>query len=261
MRTMKVLKTTIRPLGHRGLCARLMPRGQAAPHQRPSKFVLWLLLALSLSVVHCPLSIAQPIAQSIAQSPAREVFLAAPDTIFPLLTAVNRADFVDFLESKMRAEVTNRLEGRSEMTRLTDDYIHIRMTKATTWEMKVLALTDSTAVVCTVSTACGPACDSHVQFYTTDWQPLPTTTFLPARPTMAEFIAPLPADTLASAAYLEARAQADVTLIRADLSATEPTLTLTLTTPDYMSGDAADLIRPQLLPARVYTWRDGRFVP
>ena len=198
---------------------------------------------------------------SIAQSPAREVFLAAPDTIFPLLTAVNRADFVDFLESKMRAEVTNRLEGRSEMTQLTDDYIHIRMTKATTWEMKVLALSDSTAVVCTVSTACGPACDSHVQFYTTDWQPLPTASFLPARPNVGDLIAPLPADSLASAAYLEARAQADVTLIRANLSPTEPTLTLTLTTPDYMSGDAADLIRPQLLPALVYTWHDGRFVP
>lgn len=209
------------------------------------------LLAVVLFLVHPLLS--------VAQITAKQCFLAAPDTILPLLTEVNRADFVDFLDSRMRAEVSNRFEGKSVMTALTDDYAHIRLSSSSTWEMKVLAMNDTTAVVCTVHTVCGPACDSHVRFYTTDWQPLPVQHFLPPRPGMAEFLAPLPADSVVTSAQREARAQADVTLIRADLSPSEPTLTLTLTTPDTLPTETADLLRPQLLPPRVYTWRDGRF--
>ena len=39
---------------------------------------------------------------------AKTCFKNMPDSICPLLSAVNRADFIDFLESKMKAEVTNR---------------------------------------------------------------------------------------------------------------------------------------------------------
>ena len=49
---------------------------------------------------------------------AKVCFTNMPDSICPLLTAVNRADFIDFLESKMKAEVTNRLGGKSEMTQI-----------------------------------------------------------------------------------------------------------------------------------------------
>ena len=38
-----------------------------------------------------------------AQQEAKAVFVSMPDSLSPLLTAVNRADFIDFLESKMKA--------------------------------------------------------------------------------------------------------------------------------------------------------------
>ena len=40
---------------------------------------------------------------------AQDYFIHMPDSICPLLTAVNRADFIDFMDSRMKAEVTNRL--------------------------------------------------------------------------------------------------------------------------------------------------------
>ena len=46
---------------------------------------------------------------------ARTLFVHMPDSILPLLTPVNRADCIDFLDSRMRAVVTNRLGGKSEM--------------------------------------------------------------------------------------------------------------------------------------------------
>lgn len=104
------------------------------------------LILLAICLLVLPLSLRAQL--------AKDVFKAMPDSLNLLLTSVNRADFIDFLESKMKAEVTNRFDGKSEMTALTSDYIHIRMTPQSTWEMKLLPLTDSTKVVCTVSTVC-----------------------------------------------------------------------------------------------------------
>ena len=87
---------------------------------------------------------------------AKTFFVSMPDTILPLLTEINRADCIDFLESNMRAQVTNRLDGKSEMTKLTDDYIAMNLSSQSRWQMKLLALNDSTQIICTVTTVCAP---------------------------------------------------------------------------------------------------------
>ena len=89
---------------------------------------------------------------------AKTCFKNMPDSICPLLSAVNRADFIDFLESKMKAEVTNSFGGKSEMTELSPDYIHVKMTPQSSWQMKLLSINDSTKVICVVATVCAPAC-------------------------------------------------------------------------------------------------------
>ena len=71
---------------------------------------------------------------------AKTCFKNMPDSICPLLSAVNRADFIDFLESKMKAEVTNSFGGKSEMTELSPDYIHVKMTPQSSWQMKLLPI-------------------------------------------------------------------------------------------------------------------------
>ena len=83
---------------------------------------------------------------------AKTCFKNMPDSICPLLSAVNRADFIDFLESKMKAEVTNSFGGKSEMTELSPDYIHVKMTPQSSWQMKLLPINDSTKVICVVAT-------------------------------------------------------------------------------------------------------------
>ena len=45
-----------------------------------------------------------------------------PDSIMPLLTKNDRLDFIDYLASNMKAEVTNRLGGKSEMTTISNNY-------------------------------------------------------------------------------------------------------------------------------------------
>ena len=154
---------------------------------------------------------------SLSAQLAKTCFTNMPDSLSPLLTAVNRADFIDFLESKMKAEVTNRFGGKSEMTELTPDYIRVQVTPQSTWQMKLLSVNDSTRLICTVSTVCAPACDSHIKFYTTGWEELPAASYLASLPNMNDFILPA-SDTVDVYRYQNARLQADMLLMKADLS-------------------------------------------
>ena len=189
---------------------------------------------------------------------AKTLFINMPDSLCPLLTKVNREDCIDFLESKMRAIVTNRFDQKTEMTDLGKDYIRLQMTPQSTWQMKVLALNDSTSVVCTVATVCAPACDSDICFYTTDWQPLEAEAFIQL-PTMDDFITP--PDSLSDDiyAYREARLAADVTLLQVDLSKDAPALSVSLTTPDYMVKETAEKLQPFLRRPILYRWKEGKF--
>lgn len=190
---------------------------------------------------------------------AKTCFVNMPDSLSPLLSSVNRADFIDFLGSKMKAEVTNNFGGKSEMTELSPDYIRVKMTEQSYWQMKLLPVNDSTKVICTVSTVCAPACDSHINFYTTDWKELPSSSYLPALPAINDFIAGIP-DTVDVYEYQEACRQADILLMKADLSAEDSKLTFTFTTPDYMEKKAAEKLKPFLRRPVSYSWSRGRFI-
>ena len=108
----------------------------------------------------------------------KTLFVAMPDSLSPFLTEVNRADFGDFLESGMKAEVKNRFGNTSEMTKLTSDYLFLKSTSASTLELKLLPLNDSVKVICAVSTYFAPAGDSQIAFYDTSWKKLSVNDFI-----------------------------------------------------------------------------------
>lgn len=68
------------------------------------------------------------------------LFSAMPDSLMPYLTKNNRLDMIDFMEAKMKAEVTNLLDGKSEMTALTTDSLSIRMNGVLTVDMVLITL-------------------------------------------------------------------------------------------------------------------------
>ena len=190
---------------------------------------------------------------------AKQYFVSMPDTILPLLTEINRADCIDFLESNMRAIVTNRLDGKNEMTKLTDNYIAIKLSEQSSWQMKVLALNDSTQVICTVFTACAPACDSHIKFYTTQWESLSLADYIQTMPTLSDYLPQLN-ETDYDIQTLNAVKQADLLLIKMQLSADDNTLVCSFDTPQYMEKSAAHKLTPLLQKPIVYNWNSGKFV-
>ena len=167
---------------------------------------------------------------------AKALFDSIPESVLPLLSSVNRADFIDFLESKMKAEVKNKLDGTSEMTDLTNNYIRIKLTERSTWEMKVLPVNDSTNVVCVVSTVCGPVCDSSVTFYTANWKKVPASDYIEL-PVMDDYFQLTDSARLDD--YTLYRNKMDMLLATATVSKEADTLTFALTTPQY-AGNRSD---------------------
>ena len=99
-----------------------------------------------------------------------------PDSIIPLLSHNDRLDFLDYAAAGTNAELTNRLSGKSKLLTLTDDFAHWQLTTHSDLQLKLLPH-DNGHIVCLVSTVVVDSLpDSHLRFYTTDWEPLPAST-------------------------------------------------------------------------------------
>ncbi|MCK9160998.1 MAG: DUF3256 family protein [Bacteroidaceae bacterium] len=195
---------------------------------------------------------------SYAQN-AKKTFIDMPDSLCPLLTHNNRADCIDFLNSHMKAKVQNRFDSISEMTEMSKDYIRVRLSQETTWQMKLLTVNDSTKVICVVSTACAPACDSSLKFYSTSWKEISSKdkSFINL-PQLNDFFI-TPSDSLSSYQLESVRRYADMLLVRADFNASDDALTFTFTTPDYMDKGTGDKLRLFIHPLS-YQWNGEQFL-
>ena len=187
----------------------------------------------------------------------KSVFIAMPDSIFPLLTKVNKEDCVDFLDSNMKAEVTNRFGNTAEMKTLTDDYVWMQTSSVSTLEMKLLPVNDSTKVICMVKTVCASACDSEVHFYASDWSKrLDTAAFLQL-PSADAFYQP---DSLMTKEVELAKKKADMHTLKVSLSKDDTSLAFLYTTPDYLNKEDREKL---LLVLRkepvIYQWNEGKF--
>ena len=107
-----------------------------------------------------------------------DVFKQMPDSLMPYLSANNRLDFIDFMDSNMKAEVTNQTGGTSEMTALTDDSLSIRMSDALRVDMLLLNLDEPVdsirQVIVFVETFLADSVygESVCKTYSVDWQPV-----------------------------------------------------------------------------------------
>lgn len=186
----------------------------------------------------------------------KSLFVAMPDSVAPLLTKVNREDCIDFLASDMKAEVKNRFGKPSELKKMTEDYLFMQTTSQSSLEMKLLPLNDSVQVICVVKTVCASACDSHIRFFSTDWEERPLTDFVEL-PSVDGFY--VPADSIDDV-YANIRVKADMDLMKMELSPETKTLSFFYTTPDYLSKEDRKELAPYLDKSPViYEWKDGKF--
>lgn len=188
----------------------------------------------------------------------REAFLSMPDGVLPLLSKNDRADFIDFAESGMQAVVKDRMQYSAEMTKKKDNYIRLRISAVSEFQMKVLPLTDSVNVICTVTTVEAPVRSSHIDFYTADWQKADASEYFPELD-ITDFL------TKTDEAFVEDSvmhsALADINLYEINLMSDTDAAEVTVTAEGYATKEEAERIKPWIAaaPVKLY-WKNGKFI-
>ena len=109
---------------------------------------------------------------AMAQRPnVRDAFKAMPDSLLPYLTTNDRLDLIDFIDANMKSEVANLLEGKTQMTALTDDSLSLRLNNTLVLDF-CLEPVDTGTIVCLRKTYTIGDRQKQVveERFTLDWQ-------------------------------------------------------------------------------------------
>lgn len=103
---------------------------------------------------------------------ARDAFLTAPDSAVGLIDKTQRLDMIDYMEAGMTERtVTNRRNGKSKLTQLTDSTFIIENGTAQIISATLLEGKKDT-LIAVIETLMTPAPDSHLSIYNKEWKQL-----------------------------------------------------------------------------------------
>lgn len=103
----------------------------------------------------------------------RTLFVGMPDSIMPTMTKSDRMDFLDYMDSGMRARVRNKLGGESVMTAFSDRSLTVMTSQSGRVEMVLFPLKNGENLICIIKTVTARYEDSRIQFYSEDWKSVP----------------------------------------------------------------------------------------
>lgn len=180
-------------------------------------------------------------------------FAKMPQTVLPLLDKTARLDLLDLYNSHLTPKVENVYGGQSALLAKTDDYIHIRCTDASSWQMKLLPVAHDTLIVC-ISTVRGLNTYSRLTYYRgSDWHQVKRDT---PTPSFSLFVK-------SAWGSLPARLQSSIDVLRNSpiqftLSEREPILTCALSLASLPLDAQKELTL--LLQSVQYKWASGKWV-
>ena len=168
-------------------------------------------------------------------------FEAIPDQNMLQLDANRRKDMLDMKKAGMETPVANRLGGKSEITELTDNYLKIKLSEASNFEM-ILSGDSTDRHITVIRTVCAPQCDSEISFYTTTWEPIINKEF--RKPTINDFIK----DSVDgnSPEFIKAASLADIFLVKMDYNPKTNTITATNSLKEMMPEEIYSQMSPYI---------------
>lgn len=102
----------------------------------------------------------------------RTLFINMPDSIMPTLSKSERMDFLDYLDSGMKARVRNKLGGESVMTAFSDTSLTVITSQSGRMEMALFPIKKGKNLICIIKTVTARFEDSRLSFYNEDWTPV-----------------------------------------------------------------------------------------
>ena len=112
------------------------------------------------------------IISSVMAEDMRTLFINMPDSLMPALTRSERMDFLDYMDSGMRARVRNKLGGESMMTAFSDQSLTIVTSQSGRMEMVLFPRKKNGNLICIIKTVTARFDDSRITFYNEDWTPV-----------------------------------------------------------------------------------------
>lgn len=183
----------------------------------------------------------------------RTLFINMPDTIMPVLTKSERMDFLDYLDSGMKARVRNKLGGESEMTELSDRSLTVSTSQSGRIEMVLFPRKKGVNLICIIKTVTARYDDSRLAFYDENWMPIDAAGLIE----LPQFDDYLTKEALASDSLEVLKRQSILRL--QSVSSTENGLEFQYTSLDYIGLDA-DKFRSWFKKEPVrYVWNGKRF--
>ena len=183
----------------------------------------------------------------------RTLFVNMPDSIMPTLTKSERMDFLDYMDSGMKARVQNKLGGESIMTALTEQSLTVVTSQSGRLEMVLFPYKKGTNLICIIKTVTARYDDSRLAFYNEDWMPIETGNLIE----LPHFDDYLTKEALKSDSLDMLKKQS---MLRLQLAtASDNGLEFSYTSLDYI-GEDADRYRSWLKSEPVrYIWTGKRF--
>ena len=154
----------------------------------------------------------------------------------------------------MTAKVRNRLEGFSELKRLTSDYLDLSLTERTRVEMKLLPIADSLNIIAVVKTFSGPMKMSTLTLYDAEWKRLPQKDYITFPQYEAYWVLN---DTLGHDEVKRLQSLQDMHFITISLEETSCRLVFELHPGDVEKEDAEQM--KKVLQPIVFVWDGKKF--
>lgn len=183
-----------------------------------------------------------------------EVFANAPSSVFPLLDVNTRLDMVDYFKSGMTTPSQNALEGKSQITELTPDYIDVKMTDSSTAQLIVLPA-GKQEYVAMINTVASPGLDSNMKVFLLDngeWGAAQLTAF--SKPGWKEWLT-----DDGQSHRDEVEMQVPFMLVSYKYNPASKQLVLTNNLSKFLDKDLYEDIAVYLRPQLVYTWNGSKF--
>jgi hypothetical protein len=180
-----------------------------------------------------------------------------PEFLSLTLTETNRLELVELYKGGLPAAVENLMGDSCFLTRMTDDYLHIREGESSL-EIIVLSMINDSKVICLIRTVCAPLCDSYLEFYTVNWKKLNNNVFItPAEKTQFIKAGVNPDEQKVRNALVPL----DISLMQFRYDPDSRELLQYYNTPQYLSVDDREKVAPYLKETPVvFKWNQVRFV-
>ena len=185
----------------------------------------------------------------------RSLFINMPDSIMPALTKSERMDFLDYMDSNMKARVQNKLGGESEMIELKEDMLSVRTSQSGRMDMVLFPYKKGTNLICIIKTVTAQYDDSRLTFYNEDWTPVGSKSLIE----LPQFDDYLTREALKSDSLDVFKKQSMLRL--QSVTPVDGALEFRYTSLDYIGEDAGKYrswLKPE--PLR-YIWNGKRFKP